>query len=161
VIIMPNLAQTSGELKILRWLKSPGDRIEQGDKLVEIETDKAVMEVEAYTGGYLREVLVNEGEAAELSAPIAVLTSSFEEPYESPRIASTPAPAASPAAPAAPAPNLPSRGVTAAPAARTRARDLGVDLAQVIGSGPGGLITRADVERFVTTAAWRPRRKGI
>ena len=59
---MPDLGQTVAEGKIVRWLKQPGDRVEKGEPLFEVETDKVTMEVEAYKAGYLRELLVAEGE---------------------------------------------------------------------------------------------------
>ena len=54
VIIMPDLGQTTSEAKIVSWLKNPGDKLAMGEPLLEVETDKATMDVEAYVGGYLR-----------------------------------------------------------------------------------------------------------
>ena len=54
VIIMPDLGQTTSEAKIVSWLKAPGDKLAMGDPLLEVETDKATMDVEAYVGGFLR-----------------------------------------------------------------------------------------------------------
>src|SRR5689334_16650605 len=73
-IIMPDLGQTVAEGKIVRWLKKPGDRIEKGEPLFEVETDKVTMEVEAYKSGYLQQVLVGEGEMARAATSIAILT---------------------------------------------------------------------------------------
>jgi TPP-dependent pyruvate/acetoin dehydrogenase alpha subunit len=83
-IIMPDLGQTVAEGKIVRWLKKPGDRIAKGEPLFEVETDKVTMEVEAYKSGYLRELLVGEGEMANAQAPIALLTDEAEESYARP-----------------------------------------------------------------------------
>src|SRR5579884_3243219 len=77
-IIMPDLGQTAAEGKIIRWLKRPGEKVAQGDPILEVETDKVTMEVESYQGGYLRALLVNEGEMA----PIAILTDEPEEAYD-------------------------------------------------------------------------------
>ncbi|TMR27612.1 biotin/lipoyl-containing protein, partial [Actinomadura geliboluensis] len=87
-ILMPRLSDTMEEGVISSWQKQPGDEVAVGDVLVDIETDKAVMEYEAYEAGVLEEILVPEGESAAIGAPIA-------------RIA--PAGGAAPAAPAEPA----------------------------------------------------------
>src|SRR5579884_830958 len=81
-IIMPDLGQTAAEGKIIRWLKRPGEKVAQGDPILEVETDKVTMEVESYEGGYLRALLVNEGEMASAMSPIAILTDEPEEAYD-------------------------------------------------------------------------------
>src|SRR5690349_11627166 len=70
---MPRLSDTMEEGAISTWHKHPGDKVAVGDVLVEIETDKAVMEYEAYEAGTLAEILVPEGENADIGAPIALL----------------------------------------------------------------------------------------
>ena len=72
-IKMPRLSDTMEEGAISTWHKQPGDKVEVGDVLVEIETDKAVMEYEAYEAGTLAEILVPEGQNADIGAPIALL----------------------------------------------------------------------------------------
>ena len=81
-IILPDLGQTTSEAKILKWHKKPGDLLSMGDALVEVETDKATMDVEAYIGGYLRATLVEEGQMATAKEPIAILTDTVDEAYE-------------------------------------------------------------------------------
>jgi acetoin:2,6-dichlorophenolindophenol oxidoreductase subunit alpha len=81
-VVMPDLGQTVAEGKIIRWLKKPGDRVARGDVLLEVETDKVTMEVESYTAGYLRVLLVEEGHMAGALAPIAILTDAPDEPSE-------------------------------------------------------------------------------
>ena len=83
-IIMPDLGQTVAEGKIVRWLKQPGDRIEKGEPLFEVETDKVTMEVEAFRAGYLHEILVGGGEIAGAATPIAILTDSPNESHGDP-----------------------------------------------------------------------------
>src|SRR6266567_3701028 len=83
-VIMPDLGQTVSEGKIVRWLKKPGDKIEKGEPLFEVETDKVTMEVEAYKAGFLRELLVAEGETAVAMTPIAILTDRPDEAYGTP-----------------------------------------------------------------------------
>jgi pyruvate dehydrogenase E2 component (dihydrolipoamide acetyltransferase) len=145
-IVMPDLGQTTSEGKILRWLKKPGDRMLKGEPLMEVETDKVTMEVEAYRDGYVRALLVEEGQMASAMSPIAIVTDSAEEPYEK---------ASSASAPSSPSPSRENRvntpqekfeGISAAPTARALAREIGVDLNSVKGTGPGGFITRMDVQ---------------
>ena len=163
-IIMPDLGQTVDEGKVVRWLKKPGDKISKGDLLLEVETDKVTMEVEAYRAGYLRSLLVEEGKMAGAMTPIAILTDEPEEPLAEPGAAGSEAVAI--AAPDASAPavrppdesagpgrrtpgTLPGR-VSASPAAKSRAAELNIDLRRISGTGPDGLITRRDVEGLVS-----------
>src|SRR5439155_252393 len=81
-VIMPDLGQTAAEGKIVRWLKKPGDSVSMGEPLLEVETDKVTMEVESYKGGYLRAILVAEGEVARALSPIAILTDRPDEACE-------------------------------------------------------------------------------
>ncbi len=154
-IIMPDLGQTTGEAKVLRWLKKPGDRVQKGEPLLEVETDKVTMEVEAYTTGYLREILVDEGNLACALAPIGIATDDPNELYRHP----------SPKAETSETRAMPSSDSThrtakvlAAPAARSLARELGIDLSTVTATGPGGLITRKDVEIAAATRTASKRR---
>src|SRR5215469_12195063 len=127
-VIMPDLGQTVAEGKIVRWLKRPGDELVRGEPLLEVETDKVTMEVEAYRSGYLREVLVGEGEMAGAQSPIALITDEPEEFYRPPwQEAASPMPAPMvEAAVIARSPAEPKAGVLkVAPAAKILARDLG------------------------------------
>ncbi len=156
-ILMPDLGQTTTEGKILKWLKLPGERVAKGDHLLEVETDKVTMEVESYVGGYLRQALASEGEMASAMTPIALVTDTLEEPLAQAEAKTpVPTPATEPvvAAPRAPAPS--SGGLSIAPAARALARELGIDLGALSGTGPGGLITRKDVEAYAQRAE-KPR----
>src|SRR5262249_20770797 len=110
---MPRLSDTMEEGAIATWHKHPGDPVAVGDVLVEIETDKAVMEYEAYQAGTLAEILVPEGENADIGAPIALLDDGTGSP--APSAAATepqnqaperePEPPAPPVAPPAPSPS--------------------------------------------------------
>src|SRR5215470_7348618 len=96
-VLMPRLSDTMEEGKILRWLKKVGDRIEVGDIIAEVETDKADMEMEALDAGVLAEIRVQEGESAPVNAVIAVLSengSVSAGPAEQPK-AEAPRPAVS------------------------------------------------------------------
>jgi pyruvate dehydrogenase E2 component (dihydrolipoamide acetyltransferase) len=127
-ILMPRLSDTMESGVIATWHKHPGDEVQPGDILAEIETDKAVMEYEAYEPGTLTTVLIEEGAEAAIGTPIAILTTAGdatpEEQDHSTGAADRP---------------------LASPLARRDASENGVDLRQVTGTGPGGRIIRADV----------------
>ncbi|MCL2582133.1 MAG: 2-oxo acid dehydrogenase subunit E2 [Streptosporangiales bacterium] len=170
-IKMPRLSDTMEEGAISTWRKQPGDTIEIGDTLVEIETDKAVMEYEAYQAGTLKEILVPEGKTVDIGAPIALIDdgSGDAAPAKAPEPetgsaerSEAPAPAAAPSAPApeqaaAPAP-APSNGtrVVASPLVRKIAREHHLDLSGVKGTGPGGRIIQADLAGLLDKPAAPP-----
>jgi pyruvate dehydrogenase E2 component (dihydrolipoamide acetyltransferase) len=179
-IKMPRLSDTMEEGAISTWHKHPGDKVAVGDVLVEIETDKAVMEYEAYQAGTLAEILVPEGQNADIGAPIALLDDGTGSPAPSVPAASPQAqspervvslteapPSTEPAAPtpvvavsAAPA----TTGVNgnggvrpiASPLVRKLARENHLDLSHVTGSGPGGRIIRADIADLLATGTQAP-----
>lgn len=168
-ILMPRLSDTMEEGVISSWQKQPGDEVAVGDVIVDIETDKAVMEYEAYEAGVLEKILVKEGDSAAIGAPIAVIApvggakpAAASEPAAEPAAEAEPEPepAAEPAAaPAAPAPAPRPPGASrppSSPLARRLARDHGIDLATLTGSGPGGRIVRADIEAAIRTGASAP-----
>lgn len=166
-ILMPALSPTMTEGKLSKWVKKEGDEIKSGDVIAEIETDKATMEVEAVDEGFLGKILVPEGtEGVAVNSVIGVITAAKGEKVDAPA-ASAPAPAAAPAAqaeaakpasapasaPAASAPAAPAQAaeahgerVFASPLARRIAKQAGLDLSTIKGSGPNGRIVRADVE---------------
>jgi pyruvate dehydrogenase E2 component (dihydrolipoamide acetyltransferase) len=159
-ILMPRLSDTMEEGVVSSWHKKPGDKVSVGDSLVDIETDKALMEYEAYEDGVLGEILVAEGASATIGTPIAVLVTDGATP--APRPAAAPAPVAADAPPAqAPEPEPVAPPTTrngrsrppSSPLARRVARENGVDLTALAGSGPGGRIVRADVEAAALDAA--------
>jgi pyruvate dehydrogenase E2 component (dihydrolipoamide acetyltransferase) len=167
-IKMPRLSDTMEEGAISTWRKQPGDTVAIGDVLVEIETDKAVMEYEAYQAGTLAEILVPEGQNADIGAPIALLNDGTggpapsvtaasaqshspertEQSPVSPAASATPAPA--PAVAASSAANGSARQI-ASPLVRKLARENHLDLSHVMGSGPGGRIIRADINDLLAT----------
>jgi pyruvate dehydrogenase E2 component (dihydrolipoamide acetyltransferase) len=154
-IILPDLGQTTSEAKILKWHKKPGDLVSAGEPLVEVETDKATMDVEAYVGGYLRATLVEEGQMATAKDPIAVLTDTAGEDFEeNPDVVQKPlATENQPIKGEKASPVKVAGAMAAVPAARTRAKELGVNLNQVQGTGPNGLITVKDVQRVAAGGA--------
>ena len=158
-ILMPRLSDTMTEGAIAAWHRRPGDTVASGDVLVEIETDKAVMEQESYESGILAEILVDVGETVAIGTPIARLDDgSGKEPERAGPTVPAPAadspaadvPAALPAAvePAArpEPPRADSERLIATPLVRRLAKERGTDLSAVTGSGPGGRIVRADLD---------------
>jgi pyruvate dehydrogenase E2 component (dihydrolipoamide acetyltransferase) len=173
-VFMPRLSDTMQEGTVSVWNKAVGDRVDKGDILAEIETDKATMELEAYDAGVLEQILVQPGSTVPIGEIIAIIgdgsgTSTAPAalaPAAAAPATPTPAAAAAPATPtpAAPAP-APAAQVTAngnhgpvkaSPLARAIARDAGLDLSTVAGSGPGGRIVRADVNEAVAALAKGP-----
>ena len=153
---MPRLSDAMEQGTIVRWLKQVGDQVDVGDELVEVETDKATVIYEAEVSGLLSAILVREGEAQQLGGPIARLGGDPEP--ENVAATASPTPTAAPPPTAAPAPAHPngSGRPLATPVARSRARELGVDLATLSGTGPRGRIRLADVESAATAAPAGP-----
>ncbi len=166
VVAMPKLGFDMAEGRLIRWLKAEGERVQKGDVLAEIETDKATVEVEAPAAGLVRRQLVSEGTAVPVGTPIAILAEADEPIADLAAGAPAPAavsraeagePSAAPPSTAAPAESgrLPG-GVRASPLARRVARQAGVDLAAVTGSGPQGRVLRRDVEAAAARGAAAP-----
>jgi pyruvate dehydrogenase E2 component (dihydrolipoamide acetyltransferase) len=173
-ITMPRLSDTMESGVVATWYKHVGDRVSAGDIVADIETDKAIMELEAYDDGVLERILVPEGESAPIGAPIGVLGDGTGE--------AGPGTGAPPTEERGPAPQegvegggldtgrpwragptrppggdaLGDRRPPASPLARRLAGELGVDLAAVRGSGPNGRIVRADIEAAAARAVDQP-----
>ncbi|MFD1522071.1 dihydrolipoamide acetyltransferase family protein [Pseudonocardia yunnanensis] len=152
---MPRLSESMSEGTIVRWLHATGAEVERGDELAEIETDKAMVSFEADAGGIL-EILAEEGATLPVGAVIARVGGTAPATGAVQRAVAPEAPAAVAAdpAPAAPPPAERTRRIPTSPLARRRAKELGVDLAEVQGTGPGGRIVRADIE--AVAAAGKP-----
>src|SRR6516225_7298376 len=161
-ILMPALSPTMTEGTLSRWLKKEGENVRAGDVIAEIETDKATMEVEAVDEGVLGKILVQDGtEGVKVNEPIAILVDQGEAVPAAAAPKAAPAPAAKQEpAPAAPPPAAqprpaPQSGnghdaggerIFASPLARRMAKQAGIDLAALKGSGPNGRIVKADIE---------------
>ena len=153
-ILMPALSPTMEEGTLAKWLVKEGDVVKSGQIVAEIETDKATMEFEAVDEGKVGKILVPEGTSGvKVNTAIALLLEDGEEagaaakPAAAPPVAAAPTPAL--VAAGAPAPSAPVSGgarVFASPLARRIAKEKGLDLTKVTGSGPHGRIVRADVE---------------
>ena len=168
-ILMPALSPTMEEGTLAKWLVKEGDEVRSGDLIAEIETDKATMEVEAVDEGTVGKLLVAEGtEGVPVNEPIAVILEEGEDASAADNLA-TPTPAPAPPAQTSPAPEARPATATVAPApAKTKpvsgrifasplakriAKDKGIDLAAVTGSGPRGRIVKVDVEGAPKTTA--------
>ena len=145
-VIMPKLGFTQETAQIVQWLKAAGDAVEQGDPLLEVTTDKVNMEVESPATGILDGLRFKAGDTVPVTEVIAVIRGANE---------SIVTPAANPPGktetastqPAAVTPDAAS--VRATPIAAHLAHDSGVDISRVAGTGPGGRVTRSDVEGFL------------
>ena len=188
IVRMPEIATGSAEAAIASWLVAPGEEIESGQAIVEIETEKATVEYEAEDGGVLAGILLEAGSAAQVGTPIAVLATGGQsvdaalaeagaagaaaaagagqpapEPEPEPaqaaaeRTATDSTAAEATAAPApeaqAPASADPGERLFASPLVRKLARERGLDLSRVEGTGPNGRIVRRDVEQLEAAPA--------
>jgi pyruvate dehydrogenase E2 component (dihydrolipoamide acetyltransferase) len=178
-VVMPKLSDTMEEGKILRWLKQEGDPVETGQTLAEVETDKATVEMEAYTSGVIRKIVAAPGDTVKIGALIAVIgapdedissllvadapavarvTGTAESP--GPTAESRPSPArlaplAQPARPAGESRPLQAAGraLRASPLALRMAAESGINLGTLQGTGPQGRVIKRDIEAAMATAA--------
>ena len=170
-VLMPRLSDTMTEGILLQWLKHEGDAVQRGDVLAEIETDKATMELEAYDDGVLTRIIAAEGSSVPIGQPIAVIGDdeagehggqASDTPITLTPSVSGAAPTATAEARAAQAPSTatPHGQATAqasaqpgplrtSPLARALAREHGLDIAGIVGTGPGGRVVRADVDAAI------------
>ncbi len=169
IVNMPKLGFDMAEGTLVRWVVQEGETVAKGGVLAEIETDKATVEVESAYDGVVASHLVKTGDIVPVNTPIAVITAPGEK-YEAAGPASAEAPVTTPAAapvsstlvePSIPSPaeegevNLPG-GLKASPLARRIAQEGGIDLRLVPGSGPGGRVTKKDVEAYLLQPAPQP-----
>jgi 2-oxoglutarate dehydrogenase E2 component (dihydrolipoamide succinyltransferase) len=144
-IRVPPLGESVVEATVGRWLKREGDPVAVGEPVVELETEKVNTEVPADEGGVLVQILRPEGATVRPGEVLGLIAARAEAAAPSP-------PAEAPAPRAAPERGAPAR-VRASPLAQRLAAELGVDLAAVAGTGPGGRVTREDVEAHVRRQA--------
>jgi len=149
---MEALSPTMEEGRLVKWTKREGDAVKTGDTIAEVETDKAVMELVARADGQLIKVLVPEGTTVPVGNIVAYIGAPGEKVDEGsapapavPKPSATPAPVAAPAPVPGPAPTDAAR-VKASPLAKRIAKETGVDLGRLQGSGPGGRVVKRDLE---------------
>jgi pyruvate dehydrogenase E2 component (dihydrolipoamide acetyltransferase) len=171
LITMPKMSDTMTEGVIVRWTVKVGDTVKSGDIIAEVETDKATMDMEVYSKGTILHIMVQEGEAAAIDAPVAIVgavgedfqallsggsapktTSAAPETTATPVVESSPSSAPAPASTSNNTSTDDSR-LKASPLARKIAEDKGIDLKAVAGSGENGRIVKRDLENIQTPAS--------
>jgi pyruvate dehydrogenase E2 component (dihydrolipoamide acetyltransferase) len=187
---MPRMSQTTDEVRLLRWLVREGDRVERGDPLCQVETDKTTMDVEAFRGGTVLKLCVPDETVVNAGEPIAYLGEQGEEvpaaalpaqqgaPDEK-KPGTVPEKATAGAGRGAPAGEKPQEGrgaagtagrrtvisggksLRATPLVQNLARKRGIPLEEVTGSGPGGLITRKDLESYSPLTGGARKGEGV
>jgi pyruvate dehydrogenase E2 component (dihydrolipoamide acetyltransferase) len=168
-VILPKLGQTMEEGTIVEWVKGEGDPVAQGDVLFTVESDKAVLEVEATARGYLRRILVPAGQSVPVLTVVALTTREASEPIEGSgglateqaedavRWAEEPIPQGVQGTEPQVAVERSAGRIFASPRARRIAREKGIDLTKVRGSGANSRIVEQDVLDYAATAAVPPR----
>jgi pyruvate dehydrogenase E2 component (dihydrolipoamide acetyltransferase) len=158
-VVMPALEMAQETGKLVSWKKKAGDQVKRGEMLLEVETDKAVVEIEAGGDGILGGITAKEGDVVPVGQTIAWLLKPGEQPPSNVAVAQTgrkmdSAPAAAETAAVAAAPEPASvAGARISPKARRLAREHGVDIAKLRGSGPGGEILAEDIMKAASGAA--------
>lgn len=151
---MPSLGADMESGTVVQWLVKPGAEAHRGDAVVVVETDKGLIDVEVFHDAVFKELLAKQGEKLPVGAPLARIESAEGEAAAPPPRAAAPT---GPAAARAPTPSgVGRRSVRASPRARARAKELGIDLADVVATGPGGAVSVEDVERAAGPAAPAP-----
>lgn len=158
--LMPSLGADMDSGTLLEWLIKPGDEVHKGDIVAVVDTAKAAVEVECFESGVFGSILVEPGTTVPVGTPLAVITpgpaAAPEAPaMPAPALAAGPPPPAPAAGPPAPSPAPPK--VPATPPIRHLARQLGVDISKLHGTGPDGTVTHADVEAAAAAMRRRPR----
>ena len=154
---MPILTVDMAAGTLTRWRRQVGELVKRGDIIAEVETDKGLIDVEVFTTGVIERILVSAGETVPTGTVLAVIREEAGAPVPAtPSAPAEPIPAAAPAARPAPAPAGAPGRVRISPLARKVAAELGVDPASVRGTGPGGAVTREDVERAAAERVQAP-----
>ncbi len=149
-VMMPKLGETMEEGEIIKWLKKEGDKVEEGESLLEIATDKANMEVEAVVSGFLRKIVASEGEVIPVTQTIAFIAGSMDEeiPEEEEKASRQ---EVEKEEEEEISPQVTEKDVTkrvkASPLAKKLAREHSIDLASIEGTGPAGRIVKEDILR--------------
>ncbi|MCD6169696.1 MAG: 2-oxo acid dehydrogenase subunit E2 [Candidatus Latescibacteria bacterium] len=147
-IIMPKLGETMEEGQIGKWLKKEGERVEKGQPLFEVASDKANFEMESPATGFLRKILYEKGQTVPVTKTIGYIADSMEEqlPEETAAVSET----------VSSRPERKNR-IKISPLARRLAEQRGIDISKINGTGPGGRITKEDVEKFQSVAKTESR----
>lgn len=144
-VVMPRLSQTEDEGLVVAWFKREGSEVKAGDLLLEVQVEKVSYEIEAPADGRLSKILVPKGAVAKVDQVLALIAEATEAPATAAPTATRPA--------SSPPPPAVKSAVPVSPAARRLAKEHGIDLATVQGTGDSGRITEADVQRAAAGAA--------
>ncbi len=178
-VVMPQMGESIFEGTITKWLKKPGDKVERDEPLFEISTDKVDAEIPSPSAGVLKEIKANEGQTVPINTVVAVIDAAgapaaapapAKAPAPAPAKVPAPAPAATPApvprpapvappagpAPAAAAPSKDGGRIHTSPLVRRMAKEHGIDLSAVQGTGAGGRISKQDIEAVIAGTAAAP-----
>jgi pyruvate dehydrogenase E2 component (dihydrolipoamide acetyltransferase) len=160
-VILPKLGQTMEFGTIIEWLKQEGDQVQRGEVLFTVESDKATLEVESPTKGYLRKILVPAGEEKPVLIPVALITKTLDEdisgysalpPIEGEQGGGEDAMVASQTSEISEISEVSQERIFSSPRARKLAREKGVDLVLIAGSGPNGRIVERDIVAYLESA---------
>jgi pyruvate dehydrogenase E2 component (dihydrolipoamide acetyltransferase) len=158
--VMPALGADMEAGRLIAWMKKPGDLIQRGEIIAEIDTDKGVIEVECFTSGVVEKLLVQPGEKVPVGVVMAIICEEGKPAAEvEKKVApATPPPSAPPAPESVARPEVKAETgrLKISPVARKLAESLGIDLSKVKGTGPGGRITREDVEQAAKAKEAKP-----
>jgi pyruvate dehydrogenase E2 component (dihydrolipoamide acetyltransferase) len=155
-IIIPDLGATGGDVTLMRWLVEPGEKVQAGQPLFLVETDKATVEVEAFREGYLRRIMVEAGETVSLGSVVALMADSMAEPLDEELVTEDPPGVES--RPAGSGVEVAVQGqerVLISPLARRMAQVEGLSLATVRGTGRQGQILKRDIEQQTRPDRWQ------
>jgi len=161
-VTMPKWGLTMKQGKVSKWFKKEGEPVQKGEPLFEVETEKITNKVEALASGILFQIVVPVGSVVPVGTVLAVIAEPGEQPQriegvKMGEVVEGEAPTAGGRAPAEPEKPKKETFVLATPAARRLAKELGVDLTEVDGTGPGGRVTETDVTRYHTEGPPPPR----
>ena len=165
MITMPKLGFDMAEGKLGEWLKKAGDTVTQGETILLVETDKASVEVPAFRSGVLLKILVEAGESVPIGTPIAAIGEAGESVEVKAEVKAKAEPKVEVKVEAEAKAKVEDKGavpdgrLAASPVALRMAAELGIDLRQVAGSGPGGRIIKRDIEAYVQENAKKPEKK--
>src|SRR5580704_11721061 len=155
-VVMPQMGESIFEGTITKWLKKPGDKVERDEPLFEISTDKVDAEIPSPSAGVLKEIKIAEGQTVPIQTIVAVIDGAGGAAASAPAPAAVPAKAApaaasvpSPATPAAASSSSSTERIHSSPLVRRLAKEHGVDLSAIEGSGAGGRITKEDIEAVI------------
>jgi pyruvate dehydrogenase E2 component (dihydrolipoamide acetyltransferase) len=160
---MPKLGADMSAGRLIAWRKKPGDAVERGEIIADVETDKADIEVEVFTSGVIEKLLVEPGEKVPVGTVLAIIREEGKPAEATPelpagpvgQIAEAPREVVAAPGPAAVVPTGTAR-ISISPSAKKLASELGIDPASVTGTGPAGRITREDIERAAAAGAAKP-----